>query len=84
MAFGEGHKILLKTALPMYRPASVLPMKYSVFDPMQVLEMEEAPMSNLMQEGNSHMSNYGRLVVGHLKILANWVVVFGVLDRTFH
>lgn len=84
MAFAEGHKILLETALPTYHRASVLPMKYSVFDPMQVLEMEEAAMSDLMQEGNSHMSNYGRLVVGHLEIQANWVVEFGALDRAFH
>ena len=78
MAFVEGHK-MMGTALPMYHRASEAPpMNQSAIDPMQVLEMEEAPMSELIWVGSSHMSSSEHLLVGHLKILASWVAVFGM------
>lgn len=87
MVFVEGHK-MLGTALPMYHRASdVPPTNHSVsrFGPMQVLEAEEAPMSELIWVGNSHMSSSEHLLVDHLKILASCVVaVFGMWDRVFH
>jgi hypothetical protein len=86
MAWMEGHKTL-GTALPicMYHQASeVPPMNHPVFEPMQLLEEEEAPMSELLQVGNSHMSSSKHLLVDHLEMQASWVVVFGMLDRAFH
>jgi hypothetical protein len=85
MALVEGHK-MLGTALPMFHRASeVPPMNHSVFvfDPMQVLDAEEAPMSESIQVGNFHMSSSEHLQADHLEILASWVVVFGMLDRAF-
>lgn len=43
MAFGEVRKILLGMVLPRYQQVSVPPMKYSVFDPIQVFDSEEVP-----------------------------------------
>jgi hypothetical protein len=81
MALVEGHK-MMGTALPMYHRASeVPPMNQPMFDPMQMLEVEEAPMSELIRVGNSHMSSSEHLLVVHLKILASWVAVFGKEDE---
>ena len=78
MALVEGHK-MLGTPLPMsHRASEVPPMNYPMFDPMQVLEAEEAPMSELIRVGNSHMSSSEHLLVDHLKTLASWVAVFGM------
>jgi hypothetical protein len=84
MALMEGHE-MLGMALPMYHQASeVPPMNHSEFEPMQLLEAEEAPMSELLQVGNSHMSSSEHLLVDHLEMLASCIIVFGMLDRAFH
>lgn len=75
---------MLGTVLPTYhRGSEVLPMNHSVFEAMQMPEVE-VPMLELMPVGNSHMSNSEHLLVGHVEMLASWVVVFGELDRAFH
>ena len=84
MEFVEGHKTL-GTALPMYHRASeVLPKNQLMFDPMQVLEAEEAPMWEMLWVGNSHMSSCEHLLVDHFEIQASWVAVFGMQDRALH
>jgi len=76
-ALVEPHK-MLETAPPMYqRESEVPPMNHSVIDSMQVVEAEEAPMSELIRVGNFRMSSSEHLRVDHLKILASWVTVFG-------
>ena len=57
MGLEEGHK-MMGTALPMYHRASeVHPKNQSMFDPMQMLEAEEAPMWELIPVGSSQMSS---------------------------
>jgi hypothetical protein len=78
MGLMDRHK-MLGTALPMYHRASeVHPKDHSMFDPMQVVEMEEDPMSEMIWVGNSRKSSSEHLLVDHLKILASWVAEFGM------
>ena len=78
MASVEGH-MMLGTALPKYHRASEAPpMNHLAFDPMKMLESEEAPMSVWIRVGNSHMSSSEHLLVDRLEMLASWAAVFGM------
>jgi hypothetical protein len=84
MALMEG-QMMMETALPMYHQGfEVGPMNHLMIEAMQEFEVEEAPMSELIQAGNSHMSNCGHLLVVRVEMLTSWAVEFGESDRVFH
>lgn len=78
MAFVEGNMMLGTELSKYHRVSKVPPMNHPMFDPMQMVEAEEAPMSEMIRAGNSHMSSSEHLLVDHLKMLASWVAVFGM------